>query len=171
MTKEGIKKCLRALQVSYPNTYKGYGAESWRDLASIWEIQFHNCEDEAVFIALNKSFATNEFPPSYSEIKKNLVGKRNELSNEDIWALLLKAGRNGLYHAEEEYAKLPESVRKVVTPGTIKEIAMADDESLRYIKRDIMNDYRISDAEDYVDRLLSTGDDRLMLGYDIKEYE
>ena len=141
MTKDGIKKCVRLLQLSFPNTYKNFSTEDLQMLMEVWNLQFKNCEDLPVFSALNKVISTSEYPPTFAEIKKNLMGDEYE-NEEEVWSLLLTAGRNGIYGSDEEWEKLPERLKKVTTPGTIKEIALSDNESLQFIKRDVLRDYR-----------------------------
>lgn len=141
MTKDGIKKCVRVLQLSFPNTYKNFSMEDLQMLMEVWDLQFKNCDDFSVFTALNEAVSTSEYPPTFGEIKKHLLHDVGE-SDEVVWGTLLKAGRNGLHGAVEEWEKLPEDLRSVTTPGTIREIALSDNESLQFIKRDVMNSYR-----------------------------
>ena len=155
MTKDGIKKCIKELTVVYPNTYKAFSQDDLMGLIQTWDVQFKGCEDLQVWAALNKAISFCKFPPSIAEIKEHLITEERE-SDESVWEKLMKAGRNSLYGSEEEYQKLPESIRRVVTPGTLKEIALADYETLRFIRRDILNDYHSFKSSDREKKLLMT---------------
>lgn len=162
MTKEGIQKCIRLLTVTYPNTYKQFSEDEFKDLFQVWGIQFRNCDDITVWSALNQCL-DREFPPSFGEIKSRLLsGER--ASDEELWALLLKAGRNGIYGSQEEWEKLPEDLRRIVTPGTIREIALAGNEDLRFIKRDIIREYRVYEEKRNETMMLGMSDRRLLPG-------
>ena len=141
MTRDGIKKCIRLVQLSFPNTYKNFSMEDLQMLMEVWNVQFKNCDDLPVFSALNEVISTSEYPPTFADIKKAMLGNEYE-NEEELWALLLDAGRNGIYGADEEWERLPEKLKRITTPGTIKEIALSDNESLQYIKRDVLRDYR-----------------------------
>lgn len=161
MTREGIKKCIALLTVTYPNTYKDFKAEQYDALIQGWRIQFNQCDDLDVWVALNRVISVSSFPPSIAEIKEKMIDD-NSPSGEEVWETILKAGRNGNYGAEEEYQKLPEEIRRVIRPGTLKEIAMADDESLRFIKKDILADLRNERKKQAGADKISLGDKRLL---------
>lgn len=141
MTNEGIKKCLGALSGAYPNMYKSMSPNDWLLMKETWSIQFKNADDLLVFSALQDAISTSEFPPSIATIKKNMMPQDN-VNEEQIWSLLLRAGSNGNYGSQDEWDKLPKDLQDITTPGTIKEIARADDNSLQFIKRDILKSYK-----------------------------
>jgi len=141
MTKNGIIKCLFLLQGAYPTTYKNYTKEDWELATELWNIQFNGCEDLLVWKALNETISESEFPPTIAGIKKHLV-KEESYNEEEDWRLLLKAGRNDIEYAREEWDKLPELFKKVTTPQTLVDIGRASDEAVKFIKRDIMAAYR-----------------------------
>ena len=161
MTRDGIKKCIALLTVMYPNTYKDFKAEQYDALIQGWGIQFNQCDDLDVWAALNKVISVSSFPPSIAEIKNSMIEK-DGLSGEEIWEIIVKAGRNGLYGAQEEYQKLPEQIRRIIRPGTLKEIAMADEESLHFIKRDILAEYKVSGKKEMEIQKIQLGDKRLI---------
>lgn len=141
MTRDGIKKCIREIQLAYPSYSKNFDQEDLLQLIEIWDLQFKNLNDITVFAALQEAISTSEFPPSIATIKK-LIFKDAEVNEEEIWSRLLKAGRNGTYGSREEWDCLPEDLKSVTTPDTIKEIALADNEALQFIKRDILKNYQ-----------------------------
>lgn len=164
MTDEGIKKCFGALNGAYKNSYKEMTAGDWSIMKEVWQIQFANADDLAVFIALNKCVSKCKFPPSIAEIKEAMLPE-DDFNEEEAWDLVWEAGKNGNYGAYEEYEKLPETIRSIITPGTLMEIANADNESLRFIKRDVVERLRIKHKKK-ADRLLSGFTDRHFLTRD-----
>lgn len=154
MTKQGIMKCLNYIEKAYPNVYKGYGKVDWAQLADVWAMQFGNCEDLDVFAAVGKAVSECEFPPAIATLKKIMVPEVS-INEEEEWKLLLKASRNNLQYAQEEWDKLPEDFKKVTTPYTLVEIGRADDESVRFIKKDIMAAYRKVKEKSREDLLIS----------------
>lgn len=164
MTREGIKKCIRLVQLMFPNTYKNFTTEDLSMLIEAWELQFRNVDDVQVFSALNGVISKSDYPPTVAEIKRQLVGEEEE-NEEDVWYTLLEAGSNGIYGAEEEWEKLPAGIKAITTPWTLREIAMADNESLRFVKKEIMENYRAYKKQQ-TDKLLSTSftDQKLLKG-------
>lgn len=140
MTDVGIRRCIEALRASFPQTYKSFTADMFKDLITIWKIQFVSFDDVMVFEALNKALAESEFPPAIATIKKYLVREESE-NEEEVWRQLLKAGRNDIRYAKEEWEKLPENLREITTPQTLVDIGRASDEAVRFIKKDIMEAY------------------------------
>lgn len=141
MTRDGIKKCLRLLQLTYPNAYKSFSTDDLGMLIEVWELQFRNVTDVEAFNAINKAISKNDYCPSIAEIKRNLIDEEEE-NEEEVWATVLKAGQNGLYGASDEWKKLPEDIKTVTTPYFLREIAMSSTADLRFIKRDFLASYR-----------------------------
>lgn len=140
MTNEGIKKCFAVLNGAYMNFYKSTSKEDWMLMKETWNIQFNNCADLSVFTALQKAISVSEYPPTIASIKKHMLPDTH-MSAEEMWDILLKAGSNGLYNSIEEWEKLPDSIKKITTPNTIREIALSNYNSLPYIKKDVFNAY------------------------------
>ena len=154
MTDEGIKKCFGLLQGAYKAFYKDYTTNDWVLMKEVWQMQFGNCEDLDVFAALGQAISECDYPPSIAKVKKIMVPEVS-INEEEEWKLLLKASRNNLQFAQEEWEKLPEDFKKVTTPYTLVEIGRADDESVRFIKKDIMAAYRKVKEKSREDLLIS----------------
>jgi hypothetical protein len=168
MTREGIKKCVRLLQLTFPNTYKTFVAEDLSMLIEAWDLQFKGANDVEVFSALNKAISNSKFPPSIAEIKEYMLPEET-VNEEEVWEIVLEAGRNGLYGSYEEWEGLPEDIKAVTSPSTLREIALADSDDLRFIKRDIMSSWKNKRAKDrqlqisigFIDRkLIGDGNER-----------
>lgn len=141
MTRDGIKKCIREIQLAYPSYSKNFNQEDLLQLIEIWELQFNDINDLQVFSALQEAISSSEFPPSIATIKK-FIFKADDVNEEEIWRKLLNAGKNGTYGFYGEWEKLPSDLKAVTTPETIREIALADNDSLQFIKRDFLKNYQ-----------------------------
>lgn len=106
----------------------------------LWKTQFNGVEDEEVLNAVNILISTNKYPPTIADIKEQFQ-KYDYIPDELIWQLVLDAGSNANYNAQEEYDKLPEKIKKVVSVGELKEIALSSNENLVFIRKRILDDY------------------------------
>ena len=68
-----------------------------------------------------------------------------------------------MYASEEEWAKLPEQIRRAITPNTILEIARSDNESLGWIKKDVLTAYHSVENKDRTNNAVLLGDRRMKL--------
>ena len=171
MKREEVQKCLKTIDTAFRNCYKEYSNDDMRLLIDVWMAQFANCDGTEVMKAVMQYISTGRYAPTIADIKDILLNRGEQYSDEEVWELVKKAGRNGLYASEEEWAKLPEQVRKAIRPNTIMEIARSDNESLGYIKKDVLNAYhsvqnkdRTNNAVLFSDRRLKLECEHLMLG-------
>ena len=128
MTREETKQMLIIMQMAYPN----YKPQDKTMAINIWFEMLENYEFNQVKAALKVHILsdTSGFPPAIGQIveKLQLFKKSDELNEFAAWQLVLKAMRNSIYHSEEEFEKLPPAVQKaVVSPGQLREWAMAED--------------------------------------------
>jgi hypothetical protein len=96
-----------------------------------------------------KAFITTDtggFAPSVGQVLEcyHSLTAPEELNEMQAWALVAKAIRNGIYGAEEEFAKLPPAVQRAVgNPGNIREWATMDSKSVQsVVQSNVMRTYR-----------------------------
>lgn len=154
MTDKGIKKCFGALQGAYKSFYKDNTTNDWVIMKEVWQIQFGNADDREVFFALNKCFSTCKYPPSIAEIKQAMLPE-DDFNEEEEWGILLRASRANRDDAYEQWEKLPEDLKKLTTPNTLMEIGRADDEAVRFIKKDVIGILRARHRKN-IDRRLTS---------------
>ena len=104
-------------------------------LVNLWLRQFDHEAPQAVGAAVDCLIATRTvgYSPTIGEIKVQLHQFRtqDQLSEVDAWVLVERACRNGLYHAQEEYDKLPPDVQRAVGgPEQLKAWAQMDSETV-----------------------------------------
>lgn len=163
MTREEAKKCIKTITILYPTIYKDWKEEELKYLIENWMVQFANVDGKEVWKAIQHHASVSRFAPTIADIKEILMSDEDVMTDEEIWSHLLIAGSNGLYGAEEEWAKLPEVIRKAITPYTITEIAKCEDGDLGYIKRDVLASVHSVMRREQKDRVMVMGDRRLEL--------
>ena len=163
MTREEVKSCLAVINSNYKQCYKEYSDAEMSLLIDIWLIQFASANAEDVKKAIVQYIGTGRFAPTVADIKEILLNRIPRLSDEEVWELVKKAGRNGLYASEEEWAKLPEQIRRAITPNTILEIARSDNDSLGWIKKDVLTAYHSVENKDRTNNAVLLGDRRMKL--------
>ena len=100
-------------------------------LAQVWQQVFADVPYAEVNRALGAFFATDTkgFPPTPGAVNAFVRKARqlNEPSENEVWALVVKAASRSTYYSREEFEKLPEDVREIVgSPRILYEWAQAD---------------------------------------------
>lgn len=134
MQKSEAAKILGLLKAAYPAYYKSQEPVDGNMLLDLWTYQFQENDFRQVFQALNAAIAskTDGFPPSIGEVKARLIDVTDpEVSPfDETWDRLLKCFKRGSVHAQDDWEKLPEDDQKLITPGEIYRIAIAEDINL-----------------------------------------
>lgn len=66
----------------------------------------------------------------------------DQLTEMEVWACVSKAISHSAYNSREEHAKLPLSIRSLVTPELLKEWALLEDGVQTVIQSNFMRSYR-----------------------------
>lgn len=126
MTEHETKKIIAVIFATYANQYKGFTEYKRKNLISAWQAVFEEYSYQQVSFGL-KAFLRNDkkgYAPSPGQVMQYIVSQdeNNDLLNEqEAWALVAMACRNGYYGSEEEYSKLPPAVQKAVgSPDNLK---------------------------------------------------
>lgn len=136
MLREEVKRVLMILQTSYPS----FKVENKTEAVDIWHMMLEEYDTNLVMAALKAVIKDNRtgFAPSIGEIiaKVEVIAPKadNILNEQEAWLLVSKALRNSSYHAEEEFAKLPEMVKEAVGgAGNLRNWAQTDIESIENV--------------------------------------
>ena len=126
MTKTDTMKILAVLKVAYPAHFQKQDYEEKKQMVELWTLMFADRSYEAVDAAVLAHIATNKYPPSVAEITEQIQrflagGEMNEMA---AWGYVSRAIRNSTYRAREEWEKLPEEVRQMVSPELLRSWAM-----------------------------------------------
>lgn len=176
MTKESTYQLMAVLQAFYPDSFRGMTDTAVQMKITLWQEAFAD-EPGAVVIAAAKAYATTDtkgFMPTPGQIKEQmrLLKKENELSEQEAWDLVLKALRNSSYGAVEEFAKLPEPVKRAVgSHNMLKQWVMYDAGELQFAASEFKRAYRaITAQQDNLDKIpaavkeIATGEQQKLLG-------
>ncbi len=111
-----------------------------QDAFNVWYALLQDLTYEQANLAVQKYMITEKFPPTIADIRQ----KANEIVQPDVeilteleaWSLVRKALSNSGYHAEEEFAKLPEACRIAVgSPANLREWAMMDTDEVETVEQ------------------------------------
>lgn len=146
MDKTETGKILAVIADVYPQYSKARNPES---VIELWQMLFTEESYQEVNAALLAFLSTDEkgFPPAPGKLKAIIADAKmpnNEVTEAEAWAMVAKATRNSLYNSAEEFAKLPETVQRVVgSPSMLREWAMMDSETLNSVAAsNFMRSYR-----------------------------
>ena len=84
----------------------------------LWYSELKDIPYQLAHTALRKYVSTNKFAPTIADIRGQ-VAELNDQNEEELnetaaWSLVLKAIRRSTYYSEEEFAKLPATVKRAV---------------------------------------------------------
>lgn len=130
MTFQEIVKLAGVISAFYPN-FRIADKELW---VNAWYLVFKVYDASVVNRALGLYVTKNTtwFPPTPGQIIEYIP--KEEVSEQQVWAVIRNAVENGNYNASEEFNKLsPELQKAVGSPQTIKEWAQTDSETLESV--------------------------------------
>lgn len=131
-------KILSVLRGAYPQFYRDTSRQEAERVVGLWENMFREDEYMLVAAAVKALIAgdTKGFPPVIGQVKEYIrrLTTPEEMSEQEAWALVSKAIRNGLWGAQEEFAKLPEGIRRIVgSPNQLRDWAQMDADSVHSV--------------------------------------
>ena len=147
---EESRRIMAAIRTAYPMYYHDMSESELIQAVKLWAEMFADDPARDVAAAV-KAYMTSDvkgFPPSIGQIKTKLrMIARNEadiLTETAAWAMIRKAIANSGYHAQEEYERLPESLKACVTPDLLRSWALDETSSEQVIASNLMRSYRDS---------------------------
>ena len=138
MTLEETSAVMDVLTVAYPHFYKTQTDSEKLMAATLWADMFAD-EPVGVVLAAVKSFIASDekgYPPTIGAVKAKirLITTPKEMTEQEAWALVAKAVRNGTYGSREEYDKLPAVIQRIVgSPTQLREWAAMDRETVQSV--------------------------------------
>lgn len=146
VTRDETINILMMIQAAYPS----FKVPDKTVAVNTWYSLLRDYEYSQVSAALKKYIQTNKssFAPSIGQIIDEIsdIYSENEENEMEAWILVQKAIRNSTYHADEEFAKLPEIVQKAVShPRQLQEWAIMeniDGRAWNVMQSNFMRTYR-----------------------------
>lgn len=136
MTREETKKIIMVMAASYPN----YKPADLSMTVDAWQMMLGEYPYSEIALAL-KAYITSDrsgFAPSIGQLIEKLqtITGPQEMGELEAWSLVYKAVCNSGYHAESEFAKLPEACQRAVgNPANLKEWAMMDIDTVQSVEQ------------------------------------
>ena len=110
-----------------------------QDAFNVWYELLKDIPYEKLSVSIRKHMMSSPYPPTIADIRgaaAQLMHDDGGLSDLSAWGLVRKAVRNSNYHAEEEFADLPEMVQIVVgNPANLREWAMMPTETVESVEQ------------------------------------
>lgn len=138
MTREETLAIMGVLKAAYPNYYRDMKRSEAESVVALWEEMFREDDPQVVALAVKAHIANDKkgFPPHIGAIKDAIVKitTPEEMTEQEAWALVAKACRNGTYGAQKEFDALPPVVQRLVgSPNQLKEWATMDSHELQTV--------------------------------------
>lgn len=160
MTKEETIKVLAVLKANYHNFFKSLSTTDAHAMVNLWADMFEGVEYGLVGAAV-KAYISNDtsgYPPNVGQINEQIrrLTQWEQMTEQEAVTLIMKAARNGIYNAQEEYNKLPPILQRLAgSPEQIKAWAIMDvDELQTVVSSNLMRSYRaIAKKEEEVQTL------------------
>ena len=128
----------------------------------LWYAELKDIPYQIAYAALRKYVSTNKFAPTIADIREQAAELYNQregdISENTAWQLVWKAICNSGYHAEEEFEKLPETVKRAVgSASQLRQWALAevDDKTITVWQSNFQRIYRLERQKELERRKLS----------------
>lgn len=157
MTRDEVKELLMTLDVTYKNFR--LDPEKVSFTINSWLMFLEEYSKSDIFGALKTyiELSNSSFPPTPSELigcvhKKSEV---NQLNASEAWDMVRTAIGRSIYHAEDEYKKLPEIAQMVVgSPNMLYVWATSENFAEGTVMREFYNSYEaIQKRENELNRM------------------
>lgn len=131
MTLEETRSVLKVLRINYPHSFKDLSQQDTKDYLSLWAEMFKHDDYRLVKLAVLSIINGDkrEFAPNVGQVKDMMyrLSSKKEIDADEAWEMVYKATCRGIYHADEEFAKLPAEVQAGVgSPSQLREWAQMD---------------------------------------------
>jgi hypothetical protein len=153
MNKSETSKIIAVLMASFPNFLSNKTATDIQATISIWDEMLKDYNYQEVSIAIKACISQDKtgFAPSIGQVINKILSFRNqenELTEQEAWNYVSKAIKNSGYHATEEYEKLPEIIKQVVTPSQLYEWSQMETDSVQsVVASNFMRSYKVKVAK------------------------
>lgn len=137
---------LSILKTAYPSFYKNMEEEEAYKTIELWGMMFQDDNPKVVVEAVKALITVLRFPPTIADVKEkiSLITQPKSISEMEAWALVLKGIKKSTYHADEEFAKLPADIQKMLGGAyQLREWACMDFETVNsVIQSNFMRSYK-----------------------------
>lgn len=142
-------KIFSVIKANYGNHFKHMSAVDANAMVELWAEMFSDVDYSIVGGAVKAYIAcdVSGHPPNVGQINSYIskLTKKDEMTETEAVAMVLKATRNGIYGADEEFNKLPPILQRLAgSPDQIRTWAKMDaDELQTVVASNLMRSYRV----------------------------
>ena len=185
MTLQETATIMDILTAAYPHFYGGKRAPDAKNTLSLWASVFADDDVQLVAAAVKAIIVadTREFPPTIAHVKEKMrrLVQPETMTEAEAWTLISQATKNGIYGSQEEFAKLPSALQKLVgSPEQLRVWATMDSDTLHsVVSSNFQRSYKVILQREQeaaklpkdVLALVSGMSERMMLGEGEREQE
>lgn len=134
MTKAEFSNIVKALKSIYSDPKFMADGTS----LEVWYTLFANFDYKVVQAAVQKYILTSNRIPTPADINEKIaeLTAPQAVNAEEAWQMVVKALRNSTYGAEEEFAKLPETVqRAIASPDNLRNMASMPSDTVHSVEK------------------------------------
>ena len=137
MTQPEVAKILTLIQAEYPHSFEKLDSRQMALKAELWEKEFAADDSTLVYTAVRMLFESGiRFAPNIGDIrsKMRMLLEKDEMTEQQAWALVSRATRNSAYNSVQEFEKLPPEVQRAVgSPEQLKAWAIMDADTVESV--------------------------------------
>ena len=129
-------KIMAVIETAYPRFYAQKTAEDRENAVKLWTQVFAEDPYNVVSMAVMALIKTSPYPPQPSDVNAKIqqITQPEEMTEMEVWSLVLKAIGNSNYNSGEEFNKLPPVLQRLVgAPSQLREWAAMDSETLNSV--------------------------------------
>lgn len=151
MNKQEAVQLLTIINSVYPA--QDNSKDQMRMKVDVWSSVFADIPYQAVADALkdHMKLSTSKFAPVPGELMARIMSrhKGDFLSTDEAWAMVDKAIKNSTYHAQEEFERFPDCIKKAVGSSSRLQTwaGMEPGDLNRYVIRDFRKSYEKNIAD------------------------
>ncbi len=144
MTRDEAKMLILTMEATFPN----YHPMDITITVNTWAAMLGEYGFQQVQMALKRYVLTDTsgFAPSIGQLVAQMqdIAEGDDLGELEAWSLVSKAIGNSLYHADEEFAKLPPVVQRAVhSAANLKEWSLMDSDTVGgVVQSHLVRNYR-----------------------------
>lgn len=148
MNKQETAQILAIIKTAYPQFYARGSQQDINNAINLWHDMF--IDDDVTIVAMSVKALiacdTTGFPPTIGNVKEYMAKLQEpaETTEQEAWNTVRKALSNSMYNSEEEFAKLPNTIKSIVGDSKcLKEWSMTNKDQLEtVIASNFMRSYR-----------------------------
>ena len=132
MTREETAAVMKIMRYAYPTFYSKMTVGDFNEIVGLWSQMFKDDDFYIVSDAVKDLVVTHRgFPPEIADVKEKirelLATAGSEPTDEELWAILREAIKDGMYGAEEQFKALPPVLKRYCgSPSKLRDLAQED---------------------------------------------